>query len=105
MDKDKTNKLTMEMMGQILNAMGVYEILYNKKYGVHGGMNVEFIPDYNPFGFAERYNKEAHFHTSLWNLLNKSYVSSELLKEVLLLLCNSNYASSHILAENLNGNN
>jgi hypothetical protein len=93
------------MIGQILNTMGVYEILYNKRYGIYSEMNVEFMPNYNPFGFAERYNKEAYFHTFLWNLLSKSYVSSELLEEVLFLLCNSNYASSHTLAKDLDGKN
>lgn len=92
------------MMGQILSTIGIYEILYNERYGLHAEINVEFIPNYNSFGFAVRYNKEVNFHNSLWELLSEHYVSSELLKEVLSLLCNSNNVSSYILAEDLDCN-
>lgn len=97
----KSKELSIEALGRVLSAVGVYEILCNERYGVHAELSAEFVPSCNSFGFAVRYNKEASFHKNFWELLKDVHVSSELLKEVLFLLCSFQNVSSATLAEDL----
>ena len=99
------------MLGQFMQLTGIYKILYNKKYGIHSKPSTGVITCGSECNHSEaflvRQGKENDFHMNLWKMLNISfteYISSELLKELLMILYDSNSVPAAILAEQIECN-
>lgn len=99
-DTKNTKKLTYDMIGKILYIMGVFKVSYNGKY--------DELPsnDCNKMYYLKT-QKEKVFHEKLWRILRarqNEYVTTEKLKDALLILYESYHVPISILAENLTCN-
>jgi len=100
-DTHKTGQLTFDMIGRILSAMGVFQISYNNK--PPSTQSKELI--YKSKLFQTKLHKEKQLHKIIWELLkNEHNVLAEVFEEVMVILYDSHYASTTIIAERLESN-
>jgi len=97
-DKKNWKQFTFDMLGQFMQLVGVYKILYNPKFGLHSKPSTGKIKCgetcKHSDAFLGRQHKENDFHFNLWKILNISYteyISTELLKELMMLLYDFTY--------------
>jgi len=95
-----------------MHLIGAYKILYNSKYGIHSKPSTGGLIKCNEDScnhskaFLKRQAQENEFHLNLWKILNISYteyISSELLKELLMQLYDFNYVPLITLSEQIEG--
>ena len=103
-------KFSFEMLGTFMQKLGVYKILYNEKHKAHNKPTLGEIKCDDTCchsrEFLMRQYRENEFHYNLWRKLNitgSEYISTELLKELLVLLYEANYMSMAVLAERIEG--
>ena len=96
---------TFDMLGQFMRSIGIYKILYNSKYETHslhtGELKFDDKKNHSP-AFMRRQRKEHEFHTNLWKLLDSNdygEISTELLKELLVLLYDTNYPAAELISD------
>ena len=103
-DIRRSKLLNCEMLGELMQLMGVYKILYNKMYYPNNN-EIKGINQTSKI-FELRKEKEHEFHNNFWSFINTSNadsVSSSLIKSLIILFHDSLSVPPSVLCNKMDG--